>query len=221
MRRWRPWLDIPGFLLAAFACAWISNRFAGPTRRLAWIQETPAPVPPAPAITPAPSVAPKPPALKQPSPKPVVAHEAKHDAKKEPKVTAPAWDPAALLARFPPLQGQVYAEIGSDDARWLQTHGAVFADARRSDVYAEGHIAGALSLPVWEDGLAAKITALGKAAMGPDLPLVVYCAGGECEDSHLLAQKLWMAGYRNLRVYTGGYPDWTAQGWPTTKGARP
>ncbi|MBS1767279.1 MAG: rhodanese-like domain-containing protein [Acidobacteria bacterium] len=213
MKRGRPWLDIPGFLLAALLCAWISNHFAGPTRRLAWIQEAPAPVVPAPAIAP---MAPSAPMASPP--KSAVSEPA---VRKIAKAETPAWDPAALLTRFPPIQGQVYGEIGSDDARWLQAHGALFADARRSEVYAEGHIAGARSLPVWEDGLAAKIAALGKAAMGPDLPLVVYCAGGDCEDSKLLAQKLWVAGYRNLRVYTGGYPDWTAQSWPTAKGPEP
>jgi len=135
------------------------------------------------------------------------------------KAPEPAdWDPAALLARFPPLQGQAYADISGDETRWLQLHGALILDARRSDVYAAGHLPGALSLPVWEDGLAAKVAAL-KA--DPLLPVVVYCAGGDCEDSHLLAQKLWLAGYRNLRIYAGGFPDWETRGWPTHHGEAP
>ena len=216
MKRWRPWLEIPGLLLAAFACAWTSNRFAGPTRRLSW-----RPEPPAPIVAPVAAPVPAPPTA-VPAPPPEPFHTPTSRPKAEAKPTAAsAWDPAGLLARFPPLQGQAYAEITSDEARWLQVHGAVFADARRSDVYAEGHIPGALSLSVWEDGLADKVAQLGRASMGPDLPLVVYCAGGDCEDSKLLAQKLWMAGYRNLRIYGGGYPDWVAQGWPATKGSAP
>lgn len=212
MTRGRPWLEVPGLLLAALTCAWMSNRVAGPTRRLSWFPERVAvAAPPAAAPVPAPVAKPAPP------------HPAGHATvpKAEAQPAVPAWDPAGLLARFPPLQGQAYAEISGDDARWLQAHGALFADARRTEVYAEGHIPGALSLPVWEDGLPRRIAELGAKAMGTDLPLVVYCAGGECEDSKLLAQKLWLAGYRNLRVYEGGFPEWAARGWPVTKGATP
>lgn len=213
-------LEIPALLAAAALCAWISNALAGPTRRLSWFPEQVTAqkpiVPPLPAPATAPPVEPK-----------VTAHsglsaELRKAPKKvtEPKPAAPSpdWDPAALLARFPPLQAQPYAPLTSEETQWLHTHGALFLDARRSDVYAKGHIAGALCLPVWEDGLPDKIAAL-KA--DPLLPLVVYCAGGDCEDSHLLGQKLWLAGYRNVRVYTDGYPDWSSRAWPVTLGAKP
>jgi rhodanese-related sulfurtransferase len=119
------------------------------------------------------------------------------------------------------LEGRPYADITNDETRWLQTHGALILDARRSDVYAAGHIPGARSLPVWEDGLQAKIAGLGAANADPLLPLVVYCAGGDCEDSHLLGQKLWLAGYRNVRIYTDGFPGWLAHGWPAHRGENP
>lgn len=220
MTRWRPWIEIPALLIAACACAWVSNRFAGPTRRLSWLPEAPAAVAPAP-IAPSPALTTVAAPMPSPSPKPAPRVTAKPSAPAPKVEAAPAWDPAGLLARFPPLQGQAYTEISSEDARWLHEHGAAFADARRSDLYAEGHVPGAFGLPVWEDGLAEKITRLGAVTMGTDLPLVVYCAGGDCEDSKLLAQKLWIAGYRNLRIYTGGFPDWAARGWPVSKGVRP
>lgn len=218
MKGWKPLIEGPAFVLAALLCAWISNAVAGPTRRLSWQSETPAPV-----GLPLPPAAPPPPASnfpasvskpsqkpeKRPSPAPLKAAPPKAEA-------APDWDPAALLARFPPLHGQAYAEIPREDARWLQLHGALILDARRTTTFEEGHLPHAKSLSVWEDGLAAKIAAL---KGDPTLPTVVYCAGGDCQDSHLLAQKLWLAGYRNLRIYTGGYPDWVAQGWPVAKGA--
>lgn len=209
-------LEIPALLLAAFLCALISNALAGPTRRLSWFPEkvvaqkptaTPLPSP-----SPAPTVEPRPVAPAEP----LKAH--KKVAEPKPASPSPDWDPAALLARFPPLQGQPYAPLTSEETHWLHAHGALFLDARRSDVYAKGHIAGALCLPVWEDGLPDKIAAL-KA--DPLLPLVVYCAGGDCEDSHLLGQKLWLAGYRNVRVYTDGYPDWSSRAWPVSLGAQP
>ena len=209
---WRPALEVPAFLATALLAAWISNRAAGPARRLSWLPERVVP-----AITPAPA-----PALQPPTPialPKVEAPAAKpHPHAPPAKAESADWDPAALLARFPPLQGRVSTDISSDEARWLQLHGALTLDARRSDVYAAGHLPGARSLPVWEDGLAAKIAAL-KA--DPLLPVAIYCAGGDCEDSHLLAQKLWLAGYRNLRIYAGGFPDWEARGWPTHRGEQP
>ena len=224
MTRWRPWIEIPALVAGALVCAWISNRFAGPTRRLSWVTEAPATVVSAP-IAPAPAIATVAASPAAPMPSPSLKAAPRATAKPStpaPKVEmVPAWDPAGLLARFPPLQGQPYAEISSEDARWLHEHGAAFADARRSDAYAEGHISGAFGLPVWEDGLAEKIAKLGAATMGTDLPLVVYCAGGDCEDSKLLAQKLWVAGYRNLRIYSGGFPDWASRGWTVTKGGTP
>ena len=217
MARWRPLIEIPALLTGALLCAWISNRAAGPTRHLSWRPQAILPAsiaPPAPRpVAPAPVVTVPTGSVKTPAP--VLA--------RKPKTAAPAveWDPAALLERFPQLQGQPYAEVDGEEAHWLWLHGALVLDARRTDVYAEGHIAGAKSLPVWEDGVAGKIAALLQDKADPVLPTVVYCAGGECEDSHLLAQKLWMAGFRNLRVYGGGFPEWAAQGWPVAKGAAP
>ena len=126
-----------------------------------------------------------------------------------------------LLTRFPPIPDRPESDIGLADARWLHEHGALFLDARRSAAYAQGHIPGARSLSPWEDGLEAKVDQL--AALAPDLktPVVVYCAGGGCTDSHLLAQKLWLAGFKNVRVDSGGFPEWEAAGAPLTRGETP
>jgi rhodanese-related sulfurtransferase len=220
---WRPAKELSLLLAAALACAWISNRAAGPTRRLAWLPEAPAalaaaPIPEAPAPLPAPVVvAPAPPRAEPP------AKKAAKERTAPPAAEPDAWDPATLLARFPPLQGVPFADVDSDDARWLQLHGALLLDARRSEAYAEGHLPGALSLPVWEEGLQAKIAGLASGANAARadayLPVLIYCAGGDCEDSRLLAVQLRHAGHRNLRVYTGGFPDWESHAWPVERGA--
>lgn len=219
---WRPARDLALLMAAALACAWVSNRFADPTRRLSWLPEAQVQLPPAP-----PPAAPQPPEP-APAPHPVPAvpsavakplppkPSAPPPAKAAPAAETSGWDPAALMARFPPPQGALYTEVDSEEAHWLQLHGALILDARRSDSYQEGHLPGARSLPVWEDGLQEKIAGLKADAY---LPILVYCAGGDCEDSKLLAQKLRLAGCRNLRIYTGGFPDWVAQGWPVERGA--
>ena len=49
----------------------------------------------------------------------------------------------------------------------------------------------------------------------------MYCSGGDCEDSHTLAQKLYFVGFDNVLVYKDGYPDWQKRNLPTTLGAKP
>lgn len=126
-----------------------------------------------------------------------------------------------LLARFPPLPDRPESDLDGEDVLWLHSHGALFLDARRTLAFTQGHIAGASSVSVWENGLDAKVDQL--AALAPNLqaPVVIYCSGSGCTDSHALAQKLWLAGFRNLRIYSGGFPEWEARGWPITKGEQP
>jgi rhodanese-related sulfurtransferase len=97
-----------------------------------------------------------------------------------------------------------------------------FLDARRSDEYAEGHIQGAWSLPIWEADIETRITLFeaGAHPNGTD-PLVIYCNGGDCEDSNLLADRLLRLGYRNFWIYRAGYPDWVQRQMPIAKGVQP
>jgi rhodanese-related sulfurtransferase len=95
-----------------------------------------------------------------------------------------------------------------------------FLDARRTKVYEEGHVAGARSFAVWESDVDQKVFALQDEA-GKDLPVVLYCSGGECEDSHMLADKLFGAGFVNVLVYKDGWPDWVKRGGPVHAGATP
>lgn len=125
------------------------------------------------------------------------------------------------MARFPPLVKEAQAAIRGDEAAWLHAQGALFLDARRTAMYTEGHIPGAKIFPAWEDGLPEKVDQLSLFTADLKLPVVIYCSGGDCHDSHLVAQKLWLAGFRNLRIYTDGYPDWEARKLPVTKGDKP
>jgi rhodanese-related sulfurtransferase len=199
-------------VLLALGCAWATNALAGPERHLSWFPRKVQAVPtsnPAPLPLPAPVAA----APKVEAAKPATLPTA---------TSAPKVDSAAeLLGRFPPLLDAPQADINSDQARWLHGHGALFIDARRTAIHAQGHIAGAKVLCVWEDGLADKVEQLSMFTRDLKAPVVLYCSGGDCQDSHLLAQKLWIAGFRNLRIYAAGYPDWEGRGWPVRKGEAP
>lgn len=126
-----------------------------------------------------------------------------------------------ILERFPPSPEVAAEEVHTDEAHWLWENGALFLDARRTSIYNEGHIEGARSFAVWEGDIDDKVMALSAEGIDTSMPIVIYCSGGECEDSHMLAQKLWGLFFNNLRVYYEGYPGWTDAGYPVAQGPQP
>jgi rhodanese-related sulfurtransferase len=114
-----------------------------------------------------------------------------------------------------------WVEISGEDAAARLDKGAIFFDARRSAEYRNGHIAGARSLSVWEAGLDEGIQKFFAEGHPPGEEIVVYCNGGECEDSHTLAQKLFLAGFDHVSVYRDGFPDWKQRGLPIREGEKP
>lgn len=97
-------------------------------------------------------------------------------------------------------------------ARRLQAAAQVtFVDARPAEDYREGHIPEAVSLPVGDfDRLIEDF----RRRFDQDAPIVTYCSGRSCQDSHILAQRLFEEGYTNVSVFIDGYPGWTAEGYP-------
>lgn len=204
-------------LAAALICAGLANGWARPDRKLDWTGWAPPPAPlqpaapaPAPPQPPAPPVAaaPAPPAPRKP-PKPVAA-------------AVPAPPPAPADTPFAPSPGQLVRDLASEPALEAFRRKLPFLDARRSADFEAGHVPGAWSVPIWEAVAAARITEFeARANPSPQSPIVIYCAGGDCEDSRLLAKKLVGLGYRNLLIYRDGFPDWVKQGRPQERGARP
>jgi rhodanese-related sulfurtransferase len=89
--------------------------------------------------------------------------------------------------------------------------GAVFVDSRSREEFVAGHIPGALNIPLEEsrDRLA------GEALLyPPDQALVVYCEGGDCQTSISLAKLIHEKGFTDIRVFTGGWAEWSAAGLP-------
>jgi rhodanese-related sulfurtransferase len=129
-----------------------------------------------------------------------------------------------VLARFPVHEKQPYIEITYNDVKSLYDAGVLFLDARRTSVYEQGHIAGARPFSVWESDVDDKVAKLFNERSDPAeqaKPIVVYCSGGDCEDSHMLAQKLWGAQFNNVYVYKDGFPDWQKHGAPIHEGTQP
>ncbi len=88
---------------------------------------------------------------------------------------------------------------------------ALFVDARAQELYEEGHIKGAVSLPVGQFDL---FIDKFMEEYPTDTAIVTYCSGRECNDSHRLAQYLFEMGYTRIKVLIDGYPGWEAEGYP-------
>jgi rhodanese-related sulfurtransferase len=127
----------------------------------------------------------------------------------------------SLLSRFPAHPDKPYVEISGDDAAWLVGRGVLVVDARRKKDYEQGHIAGARNISPWEGDADAKITALVNEGRDGAIPVVIYCSGGDCEDSHMLATRIYGGGFNNLLVYRDGWPDWVKRGGKSAAGPEP
>ena len=92
-----------------------------------------------------------------------------------------------------------------------------FLDARDVVVFAGGHIKGARSLPLGE--FDTRLPEFLKQ-VPKTMPLIIYCNGYGCHDSMDLGKKLIQAGYWEIYVFEGGYPEWREAGYPV-EGAKP
>ena len=87
----------------------------------------------------------------------------------------------------------------------------LFVDARSQENYEDGHIPGAISLPMGQfDELIGSFLDQHATARS----IVTYCSGRTCEDSHHLAQFLSESGFDNVSVFIDGFPGWEAEGYP-------
>lgn len=95
----------------------------------------------------------------------------------------------------------------------------IFIDARDDRHYQEGHIPGAYQFDRYypEKYLPTVLPACVTATK-----IVVYCAGGKCEDSEFAALALKDAGVpaERLLVFLGGITEWTAHRLPLELDAR-
>ena len=94
----------------------------------------------------------------------------------------------------------------------------VFVDARRRSQYERGHVPGAYCVPRNDPAaLEQLIEALPAAQM-----IIIYCQGGNCEDSIFTAEDLV---YRNdvppdlVNIYEGGWEEWVKRGGAQRAGA--
>lgn len=96
---------------------------------------------------------------------------------------------------------------------------AGFIDTRAKDKFEEGHIPGAvrLDLESFAEGVPVKL------GLFPDRnqTLILYCAGGHCDESERVAERLDGFGYTTVFIIHDGFPGWQAMGYEVEIGPEP
>lgn len=121
----------------------------------------------------------------------------------------------------PPFKIAPAATVGLEQFRSaVDGKSTLILDARPSVFFENGHVPGALNLA--RDDFAHDYRRLsGVLESAHDKPVIVYCSGGDCHDSRLVANALLSLGFSNVSVFTGGWDAWSAAGMPASKGRVP
>ncbi|HEY0819807.1 MAG TPA: rhodanese-like domain-containing protein [Rhizobacter sp.] len=90
----------------------------------------------------------------------------------------------------------------------------VLLDVRSPELYARGHVPGALNLPH------GKIVESKMADWPADTLFVTYCAGPHCNGGHKGALRLARLG-RKVKLMIGGVTGWLDEGFSLKEGAAP
>src|SRR6185369_15715844 len=146
-------------LLAAAAAAAVSNLAASTSRKLAWVGNYPR----------AQQVEPETPAVAAAT-RPASAAPPAAPAPAAPSAgTVGVVDPE-LAQAFPPHPDKAAVEIAPADVERLYRKQMLFLDARRTSVYADGHIAGARNFPVWESDIDDRVKKLFEVGLDQRAP---------------------------------------------------
>ena len=113
-----------------------------------------------------------------------------------------------------PLKNENVQMLSLSEAKNIfDAKSGLFIDARHSFEYRLGHIIGSINIPLNE--FESQKILLSQTPK--DHLLVVYCDGAECNSSLELALKLTGIGFSNIKVFFGGWQEWTSQHYPTER----
>ena len=100
--------------------------------------------------------------------------------------------------------------ITLEQAYKLFNKGVKFVDARDEADYLAGHISKSVNIPFDDfDNHKQKLEQLSK-----EKPMVIYCAGTDCDLSILLGNLLFEQGYKQVYVFFGGWLEWLKANYP-------
>lgn len=111
----------------------------------------------------------------------------------------------------PPTPAEVGAAILREEVAAVMGHGAILIDARAEEKYCNGHIPTAHNLPA--ESAQANLAKVFSWAQPADV-VIVYCGGAECDESRQVFDLLKANGFTHVRLYFGGWEDWTKANMP-------
>ncbi len=118
-------------------------------------------------------------------------------------------NPEALAAADEFLANVPEGYFSVGDAEKMQAamdNGAFVIDVREESEFGEGHIAGAVNIPI-------RTLASNADQIPTDQPVIVYCASGH--RAAMANAALHLMGYSNVRSFPAGYGAWEAAGGAT------
>ena len=127
--------------------------------------------------------------------------------------TATTASPASLLDKLPP---GTFCTV-EQAKKLFDDQTAEFIDARNPDEFAAGSIPTAFNIP--PDAFAGGNFPPYLSTIASDRKIIVFCGGGDCDASLLVALKIKGSGFKDVIVFKEGYTGWTAAKLPTTGGA--
>ncbi|HEX4211127.1 MAG TPA: rhodanese-like domain-containing protein [Candidatus Binataceae bacterium] len=123
----------------------------------------------------------------------------------------------AQLVAAPPFDSFPVDTINLDQFRnAVDDKSVTILDARAATYFNRGHVPRAMNLS--RQDFAHDYMRM-RPMLEPlkDQPIVVYCSGGACHDSKMVAQALTALGFSQVRIYPGGWDGWTAAGLPVAR----
>lgn len=152
--------------------------------------------------------------LPKPATSPALPAEAPATASQKPAPSAPA---KKLEHDFQTISVDEARDVLEDPSTAQGLN--VFVDARDDEAFADGHIPGSIQCFPYE--IHRCIDRLTAAALGAE-KVIVYCGGGDCEDSIFMCRELQDAGvpFEAIYLFEGGWKEWSARGLRTATGAQ-
>ena len=122
--------------------------------------------------------------------------------------------PAPPAHDYQPIKFEQVVEVFDDPATAAGAN--IFVDARNDAAFRNGHIPGAFQVDHYR--LADYIEPVLEAAQSAD-KVIVYCNGGQCEDSIFTCKDLidFDVPFENIYLYEGGWSEWESNGKPVEK----
>lgn len=116
--------------------------------------------------------------------------------------------PATVIPEVPLSYGP---EAFSKVREIFQAHSALFVDARGPQFFKNGHIPGAVSLPLgqFDEALADFMK-----KFDVDTRIITYCYSSDCPEGEQLARRLRESGYGNVSLFRDGLVAWEREGLP-------